>query len=246
MKCEIKPFDPHTASKEDWTIFHVFRRKKHQETHPNDPIIPDEIIEKRYKMDDLTMEFYLFNLFEVGKSDTIIGQLNLIIYKKESPSYKNHKDNLIAFFTLLPMYRRKGIEKTILEFEIEKAKKYEKSMIFSETEEEENKRFFHELGITPKAIGITWHYPFEKLDWNLLKDWIQQGSEHSPELRLEFFDSIPEEIIQQYSELYTEVRNQIPRGELVIEDRTIVPETVREFEEQYRNMGMKYLVALLL
>ncbi|MFX0065991.1 MAG: hypothetical protein ACFFC7_27815, partial [Candidatus Hermodarchaeota archaeon] len=39
---------------------------------------------------------------------------------------------------------------------------------------------------------------------------------------------------------------QIPRGDLVIEDRTIVPETVREFEEQCRNMGMTYLVAVLL
>ncbi|MFX0092046.1 MAG: GNAT family N-acetyltransferase [Candidatus Hodarchaeota archaeon] len=246
MDIEINRFDPQTASKEDWTKFHIFRRTQQQETRPDDPVIPDEIIEKQLKADNPTMEFHLFNLFEVGNSNKIIGHTNLFTYKKESPSYENHKDNLITFFSLLQSHRRKGLEATILEFVIESAKKHGKSTIYSETEEEEGKRFFREFGISPKAIGITWHYAFENLDWNQLKDWIRQGSQNSPDLRLEFYDTIPEELIEQYSKLYTQVRNQIPRGELEIEDRTATPATVRETEKQLRDMGMMNLVAILL
>ena len=38
----IRPFDPLTATRVDWTAFHTYRRARHEEARPDDPILTDE------------------------------------------------------------------------------------------------------------------------------------------------------------------------------------------------------------
>ncbi|MFX0117079.1 MAG: hypothetical protein ACFFB3_21205 [Candidatus Hodarchaeota archaeon] len=39
-------FDPRTTSREEWSIFHEFRHKRHEEHNPGDPIQAKRHIEK--------------------------------------------------------------------------------------------------------------------------------------------------------------------------------------------------------
>src|SRR5205807_10609725 len=38
----IRPFDPLTATRVDWTAFRTYRRARHEEARPDDPILTDE------------------------------------------------------------------------------------------------------------------------------------------------------------------------------------------------------------
>src|SRR5262245_46824342 len=42
----IRPFDPLTAIRADWTAFHAYRRAHHEEASPDDPILTDEQVEE--------------------------------------------------------------------------------------------------------------------------------------------------------------------------------------------------------
>ena len=39
MDIQIVPFDPETASREEWGRFHVYRKAHHMETDPDDPFL---------------------------------------------------------------------------------------------------------------------------------------------------------------------------------------------------------------
>lgn len=46
---KVVSFDPRTASREDWEKFHVYRRLRHSEFKPNDPLTGDETTEQNLK-----------------------------------------------------------------------------------------------------------------------------------------------------------------------------------------------------
>jgi len=41
--------DTKTAPREFWTRYHAYRRLRHAETRPNDPVKPDELVEIEMK-----------------------------------------------------------------------------------------------------------------------------------------------------------------------------------------------------
>ena len=44
--------DAKNAGPDFWARYHAYRRQRHAETRPEDPLTPDEIVEKEMKRDD--------------------------------------------------------------------------------------------------------------------------------------------------------------------------------------------------
>ena len=44
-KIEITEFNPVKCSREDWQQYHDYRRIRHEERNPDDPLTPDEMVE---------------------------------------------------------------------------------------------------------------------------------------------------------------------------------------------------------
>ncbi len=49
---DIVSFEPETASRKEWERFHRFRRLRHQERDPEDPMLDDQTIERMMKRPD--------------------------------------------------------------------------------------------------------------------------------------------------------------------------------------------------
>ncbi|MCK4877831.1 MAG: GNAT family N-acetyltransferase, partial [Candidatus Heimdallarchaeota archaeon] len=82
---------------------------------------------------------------------------------------------------------------------------------------------------------------FADVDWNMIEEWEKEGPNRSPETKLEFFYSIPDEIIEPYSKIYTETLNQQPLGDLDLKDIIYTPENLREMEKRHTELGRTHL-----
>ncbi|MHA2207134.1 MAG: GNAT family N-acetyltransferase [Candidatus Thorarchaeota archaeon] len=219
MEIELRPFDPFKATAAEWKNYHQFRYKRYPEFAPGDPITSDIAVEEslRTLRKEQHIETHTVHLKE--KPNEQIGLLRLAVMRKDSASYEDNKHICeIMGLSLLKPYRRKGIGSQLLKKVREFAVKHEKNLIISFTSEDDGKAFMRKLKADEALSGIQNRLSLESLDWDMVKQWAKEGPERSPESKLEFFYETPDDIIEEYCAIYTEVMNQAPRDELKVGD----------------------------
>ncbi|MFX0064360.1 MAG: GNAT family N-acetyltransferase [Candidatus Hermodarchaeota archaeon] len=241
MDIEIHKFDPLTAIQEEWKKYHVFRRLRFQETHPNDSVLSDELIELAYKQGDPSYHFFRFHVFEAGNNKMVIGEINLSYVKKDSSSYKGNEKILNTSINLLAPYRRKGLGKKLLHQVLEFAKEHKKSLVSGGTDEEDGKHFLQAMGAPTKLAMQEYRIHFDTVDWKMLEEWAQEGAKKSPQTKLEIHYSIPEDILEAYCKVYTETLNQMPFDDLERGDFIITPEIHKKREKDFKDLKVNWI-----
>ncbi len=245
MEIELRPFDPFKATEEEWKAFHQYRYKRYPEAHPGDPITADERVENSLRFMRKQEHIETHSVHEKGGPDDWIGLVRLSIVNEKSPSYEDNKHTCFIYnVAVLTPYRGKGIGKQLLETVHEFAKRHNKSLIIKGVSEEDGKKFARKLNAKEALTATENRLDMTKLDWDMVKQWAKEGSERSPESKLEFFEDCPEDIIEEYCKEYTEVLNQAPREELDVGDWTITPERRRESEKYNRENDSTWLTAI--
>ena len=244
LEIELRPFDPFTATEEEWKLFHEFRYKRYPEFAPGDPITADEAVEKslRFMRDEEYIETH--SVHQKG-SDEWIGLVRVSHIKETSPSYEENKDQCFVYnLALLTPYRGKGIGKKLLKVVLDYAKKYQKDIIITGVSEDHGKRFMRKLNAHEALTGIENRLDLTDLNWDMIDAWIEEGPRRSPESKLEFFEECPDDILEDYCEFYTEVGNQTPREELAVGDFIITPEVRRQHEKYQKDLDVTWLTAI--
>ena len=241
-KIEICEFNPLECSRDEWQLFHDYRRLRHEETNPEDPLTPDEMAEKSLKMQMDHPEFvpHLFVIKDTSLNKRI-GTLFYGTIRETSPSFEGNKHLIQYDLALLPEYRRKGIGTRALKMIYDYAIENEKSIIIAGSDEEDGKAFLKAIGAQIALSGVENRLYYDNVNWEMVEEWAKEGPKKSPETKLEFFYSIPEEIIEPYSKLYTETLNQQPLGDLDVSDIIFTPERLREAEKRRLELGRTHL-----
>jgi len=238
----IKDFNPISATAEDWKLFHEFRKVRHEEVNPDDPYIDNETAEKNIKtsMNHPEIDFFLYSMIDSTKNKQI-GTMQNIVIKKTASSYKGN-EHLIQFdLSILAPYRRKGIGTKALKLLYNFAKENNKTTLISGTDEVDGKKFLEIIGAQTALTGVENRLNLEEVDWEMISKWEKEGPERSPRTKLQFFYTIPENIIKKYSEIYTETNNQQPLGDLDVGDIVFTPATLRQMEKRHKDLGRKQL-----
>ncbi|MFW9787666.1 MAG: hypothetical protein ACFFE2_11460 [Candidatus Thorarchaeota archaeon] len=246
MEIELRPFDPFKATKQEWRRFHEYRYKRYPEFAPDDPITSDEAVEKslRFMRDEEHIETHTVHL--KSAPDDQIGLVRVSHLRETSPSYEENKRQCFVYnVELLTPYRGKGIAKNhLLKVVLEYAKKHKKTVIIGNTSEEHGKRFIRKMKAEEALSGLENRLDLTKVDWDMVEEWIQEGPVRSPESQIEFFQDCPEEILETYCKVYTEVDNQAPREDLDVGDYVITPELRRQFEKYQKDVNAFWLTAI--
>lgn len=241
-KIEFVEFNPLECSREDWQQFHDYRRLRHEEISPEDPLTPDEIREKslQMQMEHPEMVPYMYSINDTSLNKRI-GTYGFMVVRETSPSYEGNKHLVQYNITLLPEYRRKGIGTKALQLLHDFAVKNEKSVVITGSDEDDGKAFLNAIGTQIVLSGVENRLSFADVDWDMVENWAKEGPTRSPETKIEFFYSIPDEIIEPYSKLYTETLNQQPLGDLDVNDIIYTPESFREMEKRRKELGRTHL-----
>ncbi|MEE9601406.1 MAG: GNAT family N-acetyltransferase, partial [Thermoplasmata archaeon] len=136
MNIEIIPFEPEAATEREWARFHAYRRVRHEETDPKDPIAEDTTTEKLMKRPDPHVKISRFAVVDAAQPSGQIGSLDYYTFREESPSYHANKHLAYVELEVLRSSRRRGVGRTILAEAAKLAKEHGKAVILSSCFEE--------------------------------------------------------------------------------------------------------------
>src|ERR1700682_1780310 len=95
-----------TAPQDFWARYHAYRRLRHAETRPDDPLKPDDLVEKDMKHEE---PFDIRYRYEVASDGQLLSWFVASTAKPGSPGYDSNKHILWADAAVHPGHRREGI-----------------------------------------------------------------------------------------------------------------------------------------
>ncbi len=232
----IKKFNPLKATDEEFSKLFSLLDTLIREKDKDEPLPTNEFRLKNFRFKSPDFDEYLWL---VWKDNEVIGFSNLTIRTKASVSYDINKHVSNFTIRIRKDYRRKGVGSKLLREIIKQAKK--NSVITTlqcDTTYESGFEFCRKLEGTLALESIENRCYLNEVNWELMNEWRKQGRERSrlEERHLEWFQKCPEEIIEEYTNMYTETMNQQPLG--LIESRAkTTPESRRKQEQNFDDLG---------
>lgn len=241
----VEKFDPLNGSDIEWERFHEYRKKKHSEVNPGDPVSSDEFTKNSMQQNVQNPEFgvHLLSVID-NKTNKQIGDVMQGLILEASPSYEGTK-HLIQFdIYLLSSYRRKGIGtrllKQVYDFTIEQ----NKTLLVTGSSEEDGKAFLKTIGAQVALSGVDSRLQLSDVDWEMIDSWAKAGPIRSSSSSLEIVQKIPDELLEEFCKVYTEVTNQQPLGELDVGAIVFTPESYRKMEEMFEKMNRTWITII--
>ena len=76
----------------------------------------------------------------------------------------------------------------------------------------------------------------EDVDWDLMRSWVEEGEKRAEGVVIESFYECPEEIIDEYCQMYTKVMQMVPLGDVEYVPN-ITPKERRTAEKRTKDLG---------
>ncbi|MCJ2532155.1 MAG: GNAT family N-acetyltransferase, partial [Candidatus Thermoplasmatota archaeon] len=221
-----------------WAMYHVFRRRRHEETYPEDPLRDDESAEKLMKRRDPEWEALYFGAVDRAASDRLMGWLEIELARESALTYETNSHMAWVDLAVLTPHRRQGVGLALLAKAAQVARGRDRSLLISGTDEEDGRRFIETLGA---QVALTWRenrLVLGQVDWEMVEEWVTEGPSRSPNTTLRFFESyLDDNLIEEFCEMANEVSNQEPRGDLNLGDEFFTPEIFRERVDSFVEAG---------
>src|SRR5215467_447992 len=140
MDAELIPHEVDLASADPdfWRRYHVFRRIRHAENRPDDPLLPDYLEEKRLIA---SLKFEINACFEVVDKGEIVGWLRTAVTRPGAPGYEENRDFFWCFGSVVEPYRRRGIASSWLPIVVELMDRFGCRVVTFDSEEESGHAF---------------------------------------------------------------------------------------------------------
>ncbi|MFW9923935.1 MAG: GNAT family N-acetyltransferase [Candidatus Thorarchaeota archaeon] len=232
---QIIEFNPFKASDEELFVFADFINDTFREIEKDDPIPSREERVKNLKYKEPNLDEYLWLIWD---SDKLIGFSEIGIKTKIAPNYEENKYIANYYIKLVKEYRRKGIGTECLKKIITKAKENGITVLQTHSLLNSGNEFCQKLNGILAIESMENRCLMSDVNWELMEEWRKQGRERGEKegRYLQWFEKCPEDIIEDYCNMYTETMNQQPLGE--IEGRAkITPESRRITEQRFEKLG---------
>lgn len=244
MEAQIEPFDPKTASRDEWKRFHAYRRLRHEERDPEDPLVDDETVESFMRSPDPQSKILRFAVLNPDRPDAQIGWLVFETFKEDAPSYESNKHLAWIYPELLAPHRRRGTGRRMLEKAAALASEHNKSRIVLDSDEDDGKAFIEAIGA---EVALRWRQNrlyLDEVDWEMVNGWAEEGAARNPDTSLQWVTHpIEDSLIEEYCELFTEVFNQMPFDDLDVGEFSFTPETVTQAVSRVVDAGGTWFAA---
>ncbi|MEK6851259.1 MAG: GNAT family N-acetyltransferase [Candidatus Thermoplasmatota archaeon] len=243
MEFAVVPFDPVTASREEWRRYHAYRRRRHAETYPEDPLSDDETIETLLRRPHPEWDATRFVV--LVPADEQVGELAVEHTREGAPSHETNKHLAFLDVEVLRPHRRRGIGGAMFAKGVEEARARGRTVLQSWVEEEDGRAFADSLGAKVVQHRQQNRLQLERLDWAMVAGWAKDGLARSPKTRVRWFKNhIDDDVLPTYCPIYTEVFNQQPFGDQDVGDFIFTPENFREREARMASVGATWTTAI--
>ncbi|HUT82076.1 MAG TPA: GNAT family N-acetyltransferase [Candidatus Bathyarchaeia archaeon] len=235
----IIEFDTRIAPDEALEEFFSLLDSLYREVEKEDPFPSNELRKNEFRD---PYPFYDIFWWLVRTNQKIIGFGMISFNNKNSPDYSVNKHLARASIKIHKDYRHRGIGTELAKILVKKAENYGNiTTIQSNTVQDSGKRFSEKLGGILANESSEKRCKIEEIDWSLMNNWKEKGEELTQKegIHIDIFQKCPEEIIDEFCKVYTEINNQQPRGNS--ESRHIVTPEIRRLQEQrYKEKNVEW------
>ena len=246
MEIEIRSFDMRHATKDEWASVHRVRKDVWSFLYPGDPT-PDNATAESMTDNSLSENDIIeYTVVEKGNPANIIAVARSTFALEDSPSYQGNEHICrLGRLVVLPSYQRRGIARQLLNAVYDQAQSRSKSLLVGGIQSEGGRIFLRKLGGKEALENRENRLDLEDVDWPMIEEWEREGRSRSPDATLEFVTSIPDDILEDYCRVYTEVMNQVPRDELQVGDTIYTPKRWKDDEKRATDSGATHLTAFI-
>ncbi|MHA1345324.1 MAG: GNAT family N-acetyltransferase [Candidatus Heimdallarchaeaceae archaeon] len=241
--CVIVLFEPSLASEDLIEKYHDFDDTIDLELNPEGGLVFRDFRRRSLQNNNPHVDVYTWLIMNNdGIFGSIYGRAILRVENPQSPNYERNGHIARLNLSVLQDYRRMNIGSVLLEEVVRKASElfFVKLLLAGSNNEMgwqfcENKEAKLVLEQTISVLDLG------DVDWVLINGWRKQKEilSSTEQVDFVFFESVPEEIIEEYANLYTETINQQPLGTLQLRN-VISPETLRNRASIWIGGGMKW------
>lgn len=217
--------DPKAPTRETWAQYHAYRRLRQHETRPEDPMLPDEMVEKDWLQENPYDEERVLLVEQDGQ---FIASLHAGRSLPASPGYETNKQYHYAGGHVLKPYRRRGIGTALTRHLVRLMEEAGTTVLTTGTEEPDGHAFLKWLGAEEKLTGAENRLDLHAVDWAMLEKWVADGRSRSPDTQLVFYEHrVPEEAMPAVTQALSEMLNTMPFDDLDHGEIVVTPETMQ-------------------
>jgi GNAT superfamily N-acetyltransferase len=233
--------DAKTASRDFWARYHGYRRIRHAETRPDDPLKPDHLVELDMKRDDPFDIRYRYEL--VGGSGAsspsqLLSWFSASTAKPGSPGYESNKHILWADASVHRDHRREGIGRRWIPLVLELMDRHDCTTLSAGTEEPSGHEFLSWMGAEGKFSGAENRLALTAVDWAMVQRWAEDGPKRSPATTLEVYDAgVPEVTWEDYCPQFSTMLNTMPWEQLDHGDIVVTPAHMADWYGRLKAQG---------
>jgi GNAT superfamily N-acetyltransferase len=227
--------DPLSASREFWSRYHAYRRVRHTEARPGDPLKPDELVEIAMKH---VNPFEIQYRYEIARDGQTLSEFFAATTKPGSPEYESNKQFMWVTGSVHPDHRRRGIGRSWIPLMLDLMERHGCTTLTMDTHEDSGHRFLKWLGAEGKSAGAENRLQLADVDWDMLKRWAADGAAHSPSTRLEVYDGhLPQAMWEEYCPQFSSLLNAMPWDDLDHGDIVVTPAQLADWYSRLDEQG---------
>ncbi|MHA1199938.1 MAG: GNAT family N-acetyltransferase [Candidatus Heimdallarchaeaceae archaeon] len=241
---EIVPFDPLEASEQLLESYLIFDEKITLELIPEQGLTSKESRKKNLKILNPTRDYaFWVATIPVAENLTVVGSARMAVLNKNSPDYEQNGHIVRCSILVLSDFTKQGIGTALLDKITEQAMTYNKiTVLMFNTYNASGYSFFEKHGAKLVLEQNRSYLKLSGVDWNMMNSWNSMGSELAAKDKIKLVEitgPIPDDIIDEYASLYTEIMNQQPLGSLQLR-HVITADTFRTRAEQMKKMDQQW------
>lgn len=223
-------FIPKEASEEMWSAYFVHSEALFRESNPRGRLPNRDAVKRLLSTPN---PLYAKRMWMVIAKKDRIAAMGAISYDTElAPDYEVNRNICHFQISVDSDYRRKKIAAFLVHHLIGVAGLLGKTFIRADVDNDAGHEFCKRLRGQMIHREIQHRLYLEDLDWQLVEQWRARGRSRFPETKIESFQDCPEEDIEEFCSIYTEIINQRPVGDL--KEKIVTTPESRRIEE--RNM----------
>jgi mycothiol synthase len=235
MSSSLSPVavDAKAGSPDFWARYHAYRRLRHAETRPDEPVKPDDLVEMGMRREDPFEIVYRYEIARDGTGSSpsaMLGWFEANTARPGSPGYETNKHILWAKASVHRDHRRQGIGQKWIALALELMDRHGCTKLSVGTEEESGHAFLKWMGAEATLGDLESRLSMSTVDWTMLRRWVEEGSKLSPTTKLEVYDGhLPEEMWEEYCPQFTTMLNTMPFEQMDIGDIIVTPARLAEW-----------------
>ncbi len=236
MEYEIKEFVPQDVSDDFWDIYFEFIFANSKYDNPDDPLPNKEAVIQRQKHQQV--DYIVKRWIGVTPDNKVIAWAGFGTSAENASDYEQNKDKCNVAIRVHHDYYRKGIGTEMLKTLVYKAIEHKIRTIETGTNHDSGRAFLKHFGAQLTIEGAENRLEIKDVDWKLMKEWIDKRQINANDVIIESFEECPDNILNEYAEMFTEALNMQPLGET--EQRANLDgEAIRLREKRLKEIGRK-------